>query len=103
RPVSRNVTTNSFTDTGLTNSTTYYYQVSAVNGSGQSAKSAEVSATPQAPPAAPTGLTASPGDAKVTLTWNTVTGATSYNVYRGTATGSETLVKSRLTLSTYPH
>ncbi|HJZ91222.1 MAG TPA: glycoside hydrolase family 44 protein, partial [Gemmataceae bacterium] len=99
--VYRNVTTNSFTDTGLTNSTTYYYQVSAVNGSGQSAKSAEVSATPQAPPAAPTGLTASPGDAKVTLTWNTVTGATSYNVYRGTASGSETLVKSGLTGATY--
>jgi len=57
-------TTNSFTDTGRTNNTTYYYVVSAVNASGESANSSQVSAMPQAatlvvdnPLPAPTGWT----------------------------------------------
>ena len=39
------------------------------------------------PPAAPTGLTATAVVAQVTLNWNSVTGAGSYNVKRSTATG----------------
>jgi fibronectin type 3 domain-containing protein len=42
---------------------------------------------PAATPAAPTGLTASAGDSQVTLSWNAVSGATSYNVYRSTTSG----------------
>jgi fibronectin type 3 domain-containing protein len=41
--------TNSYTDTGLTNGATYYYVVSAVNASGQSANSNQASALPTAP------------------------------------------------------
>ena len=37
------------TDTGLANATTYYYVVSAANAAGQSANSAEASATPLSP------------------------------------------------------
>lgn len=48
-PYKTGITSTSFTDTGLTNGSKYYYQVSAINGAGESAKSGEVSATPQAP------------------------------------------------------
>jgi hypothetical protein len=39
-----------FTDTGVTNGTTYYYQMSAVNSFGESGLSSEVAATPDRPP-----------------------------------------------------
>jgi hypothetical protein len=46
-----NVANASYTDTGLVNGTTYFYEVSAVDGSSdQSGNSAEVSATPEVPP-----------------------------------------------------
>lgn len=40
-------------------------------------------------PATPTGLTATGGSAQVSLSWAVTSGATSYNVYRGTSTNSE--------------
>ena len=46
--IATGVTANSYTDTGLTNDTTYYYVVSAVNFYGESADSNEADATPQA-------------------------------------------------------
>jgi hypothetical protein len=49
----------SFTNTGLANGTTYFYVVTAVNASGESGNSNQVSATPQSvAPAPPTQLTA---------------------------------------------
>ncbi len=83
-------TTTSDTDTGLTNGTTYYYVVSALNAAGESANSSQANATPTAPatpPAMPTGLQAVAGNAQVSLTWSTSTGATSYNVQRSTTSG----------------
>ena len=94
------LTTTSLTDTGLTNGTTYFYKVTAVNATGESAKSNEASATPVATitvPAAPTGLTATAGNAQVSLAWTGSTGAATYNVYRSTATGTETSYKTGLT------
>jgi fibronectin type 3 domain-containing protein len=79
-----------YTDSSVTNGTTYYYVVSALNAAGEGANSAQASATPQAaplPPAAPTNLTATPGNAAVTLAWTASTGATSYNVKRATTNG----------------
>src|SRR6202171_2874483 len=84
-------TATSYTDTGLTNGTKYYYVVSAYNSAGQSANSTEVSVTPVAsptPPPAPTNLTATAGNAQVALTWTASTGATSYNVKRSLTSGS---------------
>ena len=51
----------SYTDTGLTNGTTYFYQVAAVGGGGTSAKSAEASAAPAAPAFQPLQINAGGG------------------------------------------
>jgi fibronectin type 3 domain-containing protein len=89
-PIATNVAVASYTDSGLTNGTKYFYKVAAVNAGGTSALSTEASATPEPPaPAAPTGLTATPGNASVTLSWTAPTGAASYNIYRGTTAGGE--------------
>jgi hypothetical protein len=96
-PLATGVTTTSFADTTVTNGTTYFYTVTAVNANAtrvpplasESAASAEASATPTpvAPPAAPTNLTATASAINtatptVVLTWTGSAGATSYNVYR---------------------
>jgi fibronectin type 3 domain-containing protein len=81
------------TDTGLTNGTKYFYVVSAYNSAGQSGNSAEVSATPVLPPpATPTGLAATAGNAQVSLTWTASSAATSYHVKRSTSSGAETQI-----------
>jgi fibronectin type 3 domain-containing protein len=84
-----------FTNTGLTNGTTYYYVVSAVNAAGESGNSSQVTATPQGSsvPAPPTGLTAAgPGNQRgsVKLQWtqSTTPGVTKNNIYRRTSAGS---------------
>ena len=75
---------------GLINGRTYYYVVTAVNSFGESAPSAQVSATPSAAPlaaAAPSGVSAAPGNTSITITWNAVPGAASYNIYWSTSPG----------------
>ena len=85
-----NLSPNSYTNTGLANGTTYYYVVSALNYNGESANSAEVSATPVAvPPLVPTGLAAQAAHGLVQLNWTAPGGnpATSYNIKRATTNG----------------
>ena len=82
-------TATSYTNTGAKAGTTYYYRVKACNDAGLSPYSNIVSGqvktvTPK--PAAPVvkiGNSASSG--KPMLTWNAVSGATSYKVYRATS------------------
>ena len=93
------VTGTSYVDTGVVNGTKYYYQLTAVNGGGSSPLSHGASATPQvAAPLPPTGLTATAGNAQVTLAWTASAGATSYNVYRSTSsTGAKALTQAGVT------
>jgi fibronectin type 3 domain-containing protein len=77
------VSGNSYTDSGLTDGTTYYYVISGINGFGEGGDSTQVSATPaQAGSIAvpPTGLAGTAGDQQVALTWTASSGAASYNL-----------------------
>jgi subtilase family serine protease len=66
---------------------TYYFTIAAVSSLGTSARSNEASVTTLA--AVPTGLTASAGNGSVSLSWTASTGAATYNVYQGVASGGE--------------
>ena len=72
---------------GLTNGLPYYMVVTASSGSAESIESTEATATPIAVPPPPTGISATPGDQQVTVTWNASAGATSYALYRATESG----------------
>jgi hypothetical protein len=57
---------------------------------------------PPPAPTTPTGLTATSGNAKVTLSWNRFPGATSYKVKRSTTSGGPyTIIKIGLTATNY--
>jgi len=112
--------TTSYTVQGLTNGTTYYFRVEAVpetepvtsSPSASTPSSTpiartllipsgiwtnEAMATPQAAtsrPGAPSGLTATPGDSRVTLSWTAPEAAgsspvTGYDIYLGRSQGGE--------------
>lgn len=83
------LTATAFTDAGLTNQTTYYYQVAAASVNGLGSLSGTVSATPGSTPLPPPTLAATPGNGQVTLNWTRVTNASSYNIYRSTTPGGE--------------
>lgn len=77
----------SYLDSNVVIGQTYYYVIKAANSSGESPATAEVSAaptlgTPGSPAAAGTST-------NIGLTWTTVSGATSYNIWRSTTTGQE--------------
>ena len=88
---------NSFNDTGLTNGTSYFYKVTAVNGIGEGPLSGEVSAVPATTPGIPVPV-ATPGNASVSLSWpaplNNGSTITSYKVYRSTSSGGESFLNS---------
>jgi hypothetical protein len=82
--------------------------VTAVNAIGESTASTQVSALPAAPvvnsvPAAPTGVTATVGNAQTTLAWTAVSGATSYNIYYATTTGVTPANGTKITGATNPY
>jgi hypothetical protein len=97
------VTATTYTATGLSNGTKYYFRVIAVNALGQGPASAQVSAVPALPtapppppvsvPSAPLNLMAGAASAQVSLSWTapSSTGGSpikSYNVYMSTTPGA---------------
>lgn len=80
----------SFTDRNLSSGTMYYYKVQAADGGGSSELSSPVSGTTI--PSTPGGLgVTSPTSSSLRVSWSSVTGATSYQVYRDiSSTGSFT-------------
>ena len=91
-------TSTSYTVTGLTNGTTYYFLVKAVNEVGESDASNEVYATPSSGslPGAPLTLHAYAGNGNVTLKWLPPAQTTSaaspvlgFKVYEGSKPGAE--------------
>jgi len=87
-PLATGITSTSYTDSSVSNGTTYYYVVSAVNSFGESLKSNEVSATPRAP--ADFALSASPASQSVSRGSSAIytTTVTAMNGFAGTVTFS---------------
>src|SRR5205823_358208 len=65
-----NTTATTCTATGLTNGTTYFFQVAAINAIGTGSYSTPSSGvTPAGVPGAPTGVTGAAGNGQVTVSW----------------------------------
>jgi fibronectin type 3 domain-containing protein len=86
-----------WSDTGLTPGFFYEYHIEAVNVSGNN-DFAGLNATTITQPAS--GLSATGGNGVVNLSWTAPTGAVSYNIYRGSSSGGETLL-TNVTTTTY--
>lgn len=91
----------SYTDSTAVAGTTYYYQVAAINADGGSGGSNEVQATQSG--SSSFTLSGTVSGFKNLLNWTAVSGAYSYNLYRGTTAVTTSMVKiqSNLTLLTY--
>jgi len=77
-------TTDTFADTGLTSGTVYYYKISGVNSAGESILSSYASAITI--PGIPTGAAVTAAScSSIALSWNSMLGASSYNVFHSTS------------------
>ena len=76
----------SYTDTGRTTGTTYYYKVSAIRGTAESALSGKASAKPKLSTPSSFKVKAKKKSAKIS--WKKVSGANGYVIYRSTKSKS---------------
>jgi fibronectin type 3 domain-containing protein len=84
----------SYNDTSVTSGVTYYYKVSAVNGTEEGPLSNEAFATALNVPFAPINLTVESGNGYITLEWEIPISdggslIINYMIYRGVSSGSE--------------
>lgn len=106
--VTSGLTGTTYSNSGLSSGTTYYYVVEALNSNGASGPSNQATAiTTAVIPAAPTGLTATAvSSGQINLSWTATTtpGTITYSVYRSTTSGftpgSGNLVTSGVTGTT---
>ena len=84
-------TISTITQTGTAGAVTYYYRISAVVGGVEQAAGPELST-------ATSNATLNSTNYNV-VSWSTVTGATSYNVYRSTTSGAELKIGTSTTTS----
>jgi len=91
---------------GLNNGMTYYYVVTTVNQQREGIESEEASATPDdrnAPPSAPTGVTAIVSGRQATISWNAVNNAIAYNIYWSTSADVSSKSGTKLAAVTSPY
>jgi hypothetical protein len=89
-----NVTGTTYDDTNVTSGNTYYYEVEGVNsvgtaGSPSNEVTGKLTVASGGGPAAPGSLSATVISSGVLLMWNASTGATTYDVFRGSTYGGE--------------
>jgi hypothetical protein len=102
-------TASPFVDNGVANGYTYYYQVvahptgnEACGGAPSACQSVNPSGGGCTPPSAPTGLSATAaGQTQINLSWSSVSGAASYNVYRSTTSGGPYSLVANTTSTSY--
>src|SRR5262249_54514583 len=93
-----NANHSTYTDTGLIPGQTYYYVVTATNLAGESGYSSEVAVTFQL---APQNVVATGGTNQVSLTWNSLGGATNYVVKRATLSGGPYTIAGSNTVANF--
>lgn len=87
---------------------THYWRVRAIDAHGNQSEWSEVwsftvSSEPGTPPSAPTNVAATAGNGYVTIKWDLVSGATSYNIYWATSAGVSKSTGTKISDVTSPY
>lgn len=95
-----------YTDTGLTNGQTYFYNISAINSYGEGSTTANESGVPATVPTQPQNLKLVANDKSITLSWSDPSNngglpITGYDIYRGSSPGDEVFYTSIGNITTY--